>query len=36
MTTVDVLKFNKDGVFTDHWQFNDPKEMMKIMQTKKK
>jgi hypothetical protein len=31
MTSVDVLKFNKDGMFTDHWTFNDPNEMMKMM-----
>lgn len=31
MTSVDVLKFNSDGMFTDHWSFNDPKEMMAMM-----
>jgi len=31
MTSVDVLKFNSDGKFTDHWAFNDPKDMMKMM-----
>ena len=31
MTSVDVLKFNSDGIFTDHWSFNDPKEMMAMM-----
>lgn len=31
MTGVDVLKFNSEGKFTEHWTFNDPREMMKIM-----
>ena len=31
MTGVDVLKFNSEGKFTDHWTFNDPREMMKMM-----
>jgi predicted ester cyclase len=31
MTSVDVLKFNSDGKFTEHWAFNDPKDMMKMM-----
>lgn len=30
-TSVDVLKFNSEGKFTDHWTFNDPKEMMAMM-----
>jgi ketosteroid isomerase-like protein len=30
MNGVDVLKM-KDGKFTDHWQFNDPKDMKKMM-----
>lgn len=30
MTTVDLLKFNSDGMLTDHWSFNDPKDMMKM------
>ena len=29
-TSVDVLKF-KDGKFTEHWSFIDPKDMMKMM-----
>ena len=31
MTSVDVLKYNNDGMFTDHWSFNDAKEMMAMM-----
>jgi ketosteroid isomerase-like protein len=31
MTTVDLLKFNNDGKLTDHWSYNDPKDMMKMM-----
>lgn len=31
MTGVDVLKFNSEGKFTDHWTFNDPRDMMKMM-----
>ena len=36
MTSVDVLKFNSDGMFTDHWSFNDPHDMMKMMGGDKK
>ncbi|HUS00715.1 MAG TPA: ester cyclase [Chitinophagaceae bacterium] len=31
MSGVDVLKFNSEGKFTDHWTFNDPRDMMKMM-----
>ena len=31
MNSVDVLKFNSDGKFTEHWLFNDPKDMAKMM-----
>jgi hypothetical protein len=31
VTGVDVLKFNSEGKFTDHWTFNDPRDMMKMM-----
>ena len=30
MTNVEVVKM-KDGMFTDHWTYADPKEMMKMM-----
>ncbi|MEO6538743.1 MAG: nuclear transport factor 2 family protein [Ferruginibacter sp.] len=31
MTGVDMFKFNSDGLISDHWSFNDPKDMMKMM-----
>ena len=31
MTGVDVLKFNNEGKLTEHWSFNDPNDMMKMM-----
>ena len=30
MTSVDVLKM-KDGMFSEHWSFSDPKDMKKMM-----
>jgi hypothetical protein len=31
MSGVDVLKFNSEGLLTEHWTFNDPRDMMKMM-----
>ena len=31
MSGADVLKFNSEGKFTEHWTFNDPRDMMKMM-----
>lgn len=28
--SVDVLKFNSNGMLTEHWSFNDPKDMKKM------
>jgi predicted SnoaL-like aldol condensation-catalyzing enzyme len=32
MNAVEVSKFNSDGKATDHWEFIEPAEMMKMMQ----
>jgi predicted SnoaL-like aldol condensation-catalyzing enzyme len=31
ITTLDVVKLNKDGKAVEHWSYMDPKEMMKMM-----
>ena len=32
MNAMEVSKFNSDGKATDHWEFMEPAEMMKMMQ----
>jgi predicted SnoaL-like aldol condensation-catalyzing enzyme len=31
MTSIEVVKFNKDGKAIEHWGFMEPREMMKMM-----